>query len=401
MSQERYRGLSAVRRRNRQNLRALLYRRAPVARSELAEALGLTLPTVTTSVAQMLAEGLLLEEPAPESPGSQGGRPAAVLRFNPAAGCALGVELGPYETAVGLYDLTGGPIVERIFPVAPSDYDEMVETLSGQLAQLAAEAPSPLLGAGVGMPGFVSREQGMVRASSRTGWNGKPVAEQLSARLGLPVLADNNVRLRAAGQELFCGSGLPDLFAYFFVSKGIACPLLIRDELLSGCTSGAGEIGHMVIQPDGPICPTCGRRGCLEAVTGETAILRECRSLVQFGRAPLLRELCGEKELDIKAVLQAQQAGDDDVGEVMDRAVGYLGLALANVVNLISPAQVLVDGYLFRLEQNRQTLLREARRHFYGLNAQEVAIRFLPFDHYGGARGAAAAVIERFCIRAE
>ena len=396
MSGERYRGLSDVRRRNRRNIRSLLYRRAPVTRTELAEELGLTLPTVTTSVAGMLEEGLLVEQPAP----SGGGRRPNLLRFNPSAGYALGVELGPYETAVGLYDLTGEPLVRRIYPAASDGYDEMIETLAGQLAELAAIAPVPVLGAGIGLPGFVSREQGVVRAS-RTGWTGKPVAGDLSKRLGFPVLIDNNVRMRAAGQELFCGGGLPDLFAYFFVSKGIACPLIIRNELLSGSTSGAGEIGHMVIQPDGPICPTCGRRGCLEGVTGETAILRDCEQLLQFGRAAVLREIAGENPPDMKMVLQAQEAGDPDVREVMDRAVGYLGLALAGVVNLISPGQVLVDGYLFRLPENRETLLREAQRHFYGLNAQEVAIRFLPFDHYGGARGAAAAVIERFCIQGD
>lgn len=394
MSNERYRGLSVVRQRNRQNLRALLYRRAPVTRNELADTLGLTLPTVTTSVARMLEEGILLETPAPDG---SGGRRPGLLRFNPDAGCALGVELGPYETAAGLYDLTGKSLAERRFPVSSPDYQETVDTLCTWLTSLQAEARTPLLGVGVGLPGFINRETGIVR-TSRTGWEGKPIAADLSQRLGLPVIADNNVRMRAGGEELFHGSSLPDLFAYFFVSRGVACPLLIRDELLSGSTSGAGEIGHMVVQPDGPICPTCGRRGCLEAVAGETAILRECSMLLQLNRASKLRELAGTAALDMGMVLKAQQAGDPDVIEIMERAVGYLGLALAGVVNLISPAQVLVDGYLFKLEVNRQRLLEEARRHFYGLNAQEVAVRFLPFDHFAGSRGAAAAVIDQFFI---
>ena len=146
MSGERYRGLSDVRRRNRRNIRSLLYRRAPVTRTELAEELGLTLPTVTTSVAGMLEEGLLVEQPAP----SGGGRRPNLLRFNPSAGYALGVELGPYETAVGLYDLTGEPVVRRIYPAASDGYDEMIETLAGQLAELAALAPRRVLGAGIG-----------------------------------------------------------------------------------------------------------------------------------------------------------------------------------------------------------------------------------------------------------
>ncbi len=394
---ERYSGLSAVRRRNRRNIRSLLYRRAPVTRTELAEALGLTLPTVTTSVSQMLEEGLLLEEPSPEA---GGGRRPNLLRFNPSAEYALGVELGPYETAAGLYDLAGEPVAREIFPTAPSGYEEMLDSLQRQLEPLAAKAPGRLLGIGIGTPGFVNREQGVIRASSRAGWNGRPVAADVGSRLGLPALADNNVRMRALGQELFAGSGLPDLFAYLFVSKGIACPLIIRDELLSGSTSGAGELGHMVIQPDGPVCPTCGSRGCLESVAGETAVLRDCRELLRAGKAPVLRQLAGDAP-DIRQILAAQQAGDPDVRRVIDRAVEYLGFAVAGVVNLISPAQVLIEGYLFRIPENRERLLSAARAHFYGLNAREVAIRFLPFDHFGGAKGAAAAVIETFCIEAE
>ena len=156
----------------------------------------------------------------------------------------------------------------------------------------------------------------------------------------------------------------------------------------------------MVIQPDGPVCPTCGSRGCLESVAGETAVLRDCRELLRAGKAPVLRQLAGDAP-DIRQILAAQQAGDPDVRRVMDRAVEYLGFAVAGVVNLISPAQVLIEGYLFRIPENRERLLSAARAHFYGLNAREVAIRFLPFDHFGGARGAAAAVIETFCIEAE
>lgn len=122
--------------------------------------------------------------------------------------------------------------------------------------------------------------------------------------------------------------------------------------------------------------------------------------LLRFNRAPILRAMCRENlEPDMKIILRAQQAGDEDVRKTMERAVDYLGQALANVVNLISPAQVLVDGYIMQLEENRNRLLSITRRHFYGLNAQEVQIRFLPFDHFSGALGAAAAVINRFCIQ--
>lgn len=403
MGRDKGRSLPEVRRRNRVCIKEQIYRKAPVTRTEVAEELGLTLPTITTSVAQMLEDGLLLEEPMPESEfhTGQSGRRPLLLRFNPDAGYAVGVELGPYETSIVLTNLAGESIYQKIFPQASDAYDAMLETLWTQLQPVLRQVPQEkLLGIGIGAPGFVNQEAGVIRASFRNSWNGQNMADDLQKRASLPVLVDNNVRMRALGQELLHGDGLPDLFAYFFISKGIACPLMINHSILSGSTSGAGEIGHMVIQPDGALCPSCGQRGCLEALAGETAIQKECAMLLRFNRAPILRAMCRENlEPDMKIILRAQQAGDEDVRKTMERAVDYLGQALANVVNLISPAQVLVDGYIMQLEENRNRLLSITRRHFYGLNAQEVQIRFLPFDHFSGALGAAAAVINRFCIQ--
>ena len=392
-------GLSEVRRRNRTHIREIIYRRAPITRTEIAHELGLTLPTVTTSVAQMLEDGLLTETLMAEPAGSAGGRPPLLLGFNPEAGRALGVELGSYETAVVLTDLVGNPVAQTLLP-AVQEYDEMLEQLETALRPYLNK--DKLMGVGLGLPGFVSRESGEVRTSILgRKWDNRPIAGDLSQRLGVPVMVDNNVRMRAGGQALFHGKETENLFAYLFVSKGIACPLMIRGRVLSGSTSGAGELGHMVMQPGGRICPTCGRRGCLESLTGETAILRDCTEQLQAGRARTLAAICGDQPPDIRAVLQAQQAGDPDIAEVMENALRYLGLALANVVNLISPAQVLVEGYLFRYESNKELLLKYARSHFYGLNEQQVQIRFLEFNRYGGALGAAAAVIEHFCIQGE
>ena len=347
----------------------------------------------------MLEDGLLTETLMAEPAGSAGGRPPLLLGFNPEAGRALGVELGPYETAVVLTDLVGNPVVQTLLP-AVQEYDEMLEQLETALRPYLNE--DKLMGVGLGLPGFVSRESGEVRTSILgRKWDNRPIAGDLSQRLGVPVMVDNNVRMRAGGQALFHGKETENLFAYLFVSKGIACPLMIRGRVLSGSTSGAGELGHMVMQPGGRICPTCGRRGCLESLTGETAILRDCTEQLQAGRARTLAAICGDQPPDIRAVLQAQQAGDPDIEEVMENALRYLGLALANVVNLISPAQVLVEGYLFRYESNKELLLKYARSHFYGLNEQQVQIRFLEFNRYGGALGAAAAVIEHFCIQGE
>ena len=172
MEGKKGRSLPEVRRRNRICIKELIYRKAPITRTEVAEELGLTLPTITTSVAQMLEEGLLLEEPMSDAAyqAGAGGRRPLMLRFNPDAGYAVGIELGPYETSIVLTDLVGQPVAQQLFPQASDDYAEMLENLSGCMASLLEQVPrEKLLGIGLGTPGFVSREDGTIRASFRSG----------------------------------------------------------------------------------------------------------------------------------------------------------------------------------------------------------------------------------------
>lgn len=204
--------------------------------------------------------------------------------------------------------------------------------------------------------------------------------------------------MRAANEALFASIQRPELFAYFYMSKGIACPLTFRDHIIEGSTAGAGELGHTVIIPNGPVCPVCGHAGCLDAVASETAILVACTQVLLQHKAPLLEQLCGGDTPTMQQILHAQELGDTAVCEILDRVVRLLGIALANVVNLINPRLVLVDSYLMNSVPNQRLLTQTATAHFYGINEQEVHIEFLPYDAYRGASGGAASVLRKFFI---
>lgn len=394
------RGLPEVKRLNRVYMKEVIYKRAPVTRVEIAEELGLTLPTITTNVATMLAEGILEELPVPDAgpPSSQGGRKPFALDFKSDAAFALGVELGPYKTTVCVTDIHGAVVAQQAYPPAQKDYGRMLGEVTRQIAHAAGQvARERLLGAGVGLPGFIESDNGVIRSNLRPTWERRHLAQDLAAALNMPVVIDNNVRMRAIGEELFAKDWRPDSFAYYFISKGIACPLMIKADVVAGYTAGAGEIGHTLAKPGGPVCPTCGRAGCLDALAGETAILAACEQACLRGEAPVLRGLMeqGRGPLEMKTVLAAQELGDPAVCAVMDEAVEHLGVSLSNLVNLISPGLVIVDGYIMKLEQNQQRLLATATQNFYGLNSEEVRVEFLPFDLYRGARGAAARILRK------
>ncbi|NLI19957.1 MAG: ROK family transcriptional regulator [Clostridiales bacterium] len=393
--------LPEARRQNRVQIKELIYKKGPITRTEVARRLGLTLPTITTSAQEMLAEGSLLEREndGKDEPNPRGGRKPLYLDVNPSAGYVIGLELGPYRTTLCLTDLRGNTIHKRLFAPVSRDYDEMVATVTRQVSDLLQKEDVPqdkFLGVGVSLPGFIESEKGVIRSSMRTGWNGKALGPDLQKSLGCPVLLENNVRVRAIGVEMFSSVPRPDTFAYYFVSKGIACSLMIQNDIFSGKTAGAGEVGHMVVQPYGPVCETCHNRGCLEALAGENAILRQCASVMENVSAETLKSLSDDEEdAKLEYLLKLQRENNPLVSAVMDNVVFHLGLALANIINFISPRLVLVEGHLMRNEQNRERLLKVTHQNLFGLNETEVDIEFMPFDQFSGANGSAALVVKK------
>ena len=185
--------------------------------------------------------------------------------------------------------------------------------------------------------------------------------------------------------------------AYFFVSFGVACQMIIDGKVLYGQSAAAGEIGHTVVQRNGPVCPTCGNRGCLEALTGERAILRQCRDIMATDTPTILKELCqNSKELTMDQVLMAQSLGDQAVGQVIEDAIEYLGIALANTINLISPRAVVLEGRILSTPKNQETMLRIVEQYMFHIHAGNIDFTFLPFDPDRGAKAAAAVVVKEF-----
>lgn len=390
--------LLETRRRNRVLIKNMIFRTENATRTGIADALGLTLPTITTSVNEMLGEGILEEVPIAGNNlvNAMGRRPTSIA-FRANTAYAIGVELGPYATSAVLMNMKGNIVASSEEEPAAENYDHMLQKIAGQIQKLIGFADEKhFLGVGIGLPGFIDWESGVIRSNPRQKWVGKNLAEDLQNRLNVPVIIDNNVRIRAIGYEMSSRTVKPDTFAYLFVSKGVACPLMVKDDIVSGCTSGAGELGRTIIyvNEDGDT-----QKKIVDDVGSERAIFEKCQERLLGGGADILRsELEKKGRLTIQDILNAQRRGDRDVNEVMSEATGYLGVALANVVNLINPGFVVVDGYIMKEKANRDMLLRAAKANFFGLNEEEVQIYFQPFDPCWGAKSAAYFVISRLFL---
>ncbi len=390
--------LLETRRRNRVLIKNMIFRTDHATRTGIADALSLTLPTITTSVNEMLAEKILEEISISDEHlvNTMGRKPTAVA-FRADAACAIGVELGPYATRAVLMDMKGDILESSEEAASEEAYEQMLINLSKQIRKLIKTAEGKnLLGVGIGLPGFIDTEKGIIRSNPRKGWIGKSFATELEELLKIPVIIDNNVRLRAVGYEMSSHGSKPDSFAYFYISKGIACPLMIKEDVLSGYTAGAGEIGHIVICV---YTDDIMKQKCLDDLGGERAIFEKCQEHLLSGTLkPLQKYLNKDGHLTMEQILEIQQHGDAEMNQIIRDAIEYQGIALANMVNLINPGFVAVDGYLMTNPKNREYLLQSAKSKFYGLNEEEVQIIFPKFDLFCGAKGAGYFVIRQLFL---
>jgi predicted NBD/HSP70 family sugar kinase len=243
-----------------------------------------------------------------------------------------------------------------------------------------------VLGLGLAVSGDVDRGEGVVRYSPFLEWRDVPLAELAAMTTGLPVTVDNDVRALTVAEQWFgAGAGLTD-FAVVTVGAGIGCGLVVHGQVVAGAHGVAGEIGHVVVDPAGPLCH-CGNRGCVEAIAGDAAIVAR------------VREVTGVQVADTSEAVALAHRGDAGAREVYARAGEAIGRGIATVVNLFGPERVIISGeglaaYDLFAEQIRDSFAAAA----FGSAARcDVQTRPLPFDEW--ARGAAATAIQSF-IRA-
>jgi glucokinase len=249
---------------------------------------------------------------------------------------------------------------------------------------------------GIGAPGPLNPKTGVILHAPNLGptWNDLPVAKHLSDALGPPVYLGNDVNVGAVGEHaLGAGKGSKNLVA-IFVGTGIGGGIIMGGRLYRGTRYTAGEVGHMVLLADGPVCG-CGKHGCAEALASRTAMDREIWAAIKSGHksaVPEILEAMGRTNISSSVIEKALDAGDEIVEAVMAQAEYYMGLLVANVVNLLDP-QVIVfgGGVVERLGERYLEPVRETAECYY-LNQQDrrkIKITGTQLRGYAGVLGAA------------
>lgn len=262
---------------------ALLADRGAISRAELARQAALAPSTVSAVVSELQAEGLVVDadvaaaEPARSVPG----RPPQLIALHRRAGVALGIDVGHRHVHVAVADLSHRVIAERYerLEAEPpaADAISLVVELTGQALRKADVHESEILGVGMGLPGPIHRPSGLFAdADIMPGWAGVRATEAMAEALGRPVELENDANLGALSEWMWgAGRGADDL-VFLKTATGIGAGFIVDGRPYTGVSGSAGEIGHTVLDPRGPIC-RCGNRGCLETIASSTAIVAALR----------------------------------------------------------------------------------------------------------------------------
>lgn len=198
----------------------------------------------------------------------------------------------------------------------------------------------------VGAPGPTDPTRGVVHQAPNLGWKEVRLGPALKSLLHLPVLVDNDVHVGAIGEyALGAGKGARDLVA-IFVGTGIGGAIISNGRLFEGSTGSAGEVGHTVVQAEGPVCG-CGKRGCVEALASRTAMERDVRAAIKNGHKSMVLKIMKETNhprMTSSIIVRALKKNDKVMRKVMKRAQFYLGILVANMVNVLDPERVVIGG---------------------------------------------------------
>jgi predicted NBD/HSP70 family sugar kinase/biotin operon repressor len=325
--------LGLLRESNREKVVKALQALGVASRADIARQTGLSRSTVSSIVAELHAEGLVVDRHEDrELTGS--GRPPALITLDPSAGLALGIDFGKRHLAVALADLSHEVLGEQSVEMT-DDYEagegmaRAAELVDSLLDEVGADR-SRVIGVGMGIPGPV-RSSGTVGSSAiLPGWAGTSPEDRMAELLEMPVRVGNDANLGALAESTWgAGRGSASV-VYLKLATGIGAGIVIGGRLFEGAGGTAGEIGHTTIDETGDIC-RCGNRGCLETYAGAAAI------------ASLLSRSFGE-DLDPEDVLSRAAAGDPGCRRALADAGRHIGVAVANLCNLVNPERIVVGG---------------------------------------------------------
>jgi len=312
-----------VRSQNRALVINLLRLRGPLSRTDISERTGLAPSALTRLTRDLLEEGVVVESGKSDS---TGGRPAVLISLNPDYARCIGIKVERARILAAAVDLTGviRERTEALFDAPPTP-QQVIDSVAGLVEELSYDR---VLGVGISISGFIDPTTGEDLYTPILGWKRVPLRDPISQKTALPVWIENDVNALALAERWYGAGRSYRHFICITVGEGIGAGVVIGGEIYRGAFGGAGELGHITINPDGPVC-RCQERGCLEVYASDRFLDEEAARLGYEG---------------IPQLMAAARDGGAEAKEAFARMGRYLGFGAKNLVNLLNPEAIIFGG---------------------------------------------------------
>ncbi|OLS34869.1 ROK family transcriptional regulator [Bacillus sp. MRMR6] len=305
-----------------------------ISRSDLSTITKLTKATISTQVAELIADELIVET---NQEYHNVGRKPIMLSLNPDAGCALGIDLDYGKITFTITDMMGQPVQSEQMELESSNYEEVLQFLIKQIKEYQegySHSRLGIVGVVIGIHGTVKKDE-IIGFVPQFKWYNKDLRRDIEKKLGLVVYVENNANLCAFAEKVLNCHGSENLISINMYS-GIGLGILINGELVKGYQGYAGEIGHMIINPNGKLC-NCGNSGCWELYASEVSFFKQLAEKLNLSKMTYK---------DIKNLIIAR---DSIVLTQMEEYIHVISIGLNNIINLLNPDTVVLNSALLKL----------------------------------------------------
>ena len=335
--------LQVLKHNNRAQLVITVRKHGKISRVQLTKATGLSPACVSNLIDELVADEVLIESGTAQ--GSRGG-PSILLEINPNGSPVGGVVIGSEGVIVAIGDQKAQILARRLIPHVMSDdvIDSTVEKIASALSECAEEAGRPLAslaGIGVTVSGLVNTVLGVIHSlTARKGWEDFPIVHALSRKLNVPVFADNDARAVATSSQWLDRESYDGGVLYVFVADGIGAAFVRNQQVLRGAHDAACLVGHITMDPEGPLCQ-CGKHGCLASLATDKEFIRAIWPDLETGS----QDVGGRQRTElVRRGVAMAIAGDATAQRALDSMLTLLGSAIGNMICMLDPANVFVGG---------------------------------------------------------
>ena len=378
-----------------------IYTKGPISRIDISKETGITPATVSEITGYMIQENLIYElgEVIPKE--SKSGRKKIILGISPNHSFYIGSELSLKYISFCLTDNTGKIIKEKTIKLENTDLnntlieDFYINHLKEFIELCKDYSPQ---GIGIALPGHFNEDNESI-ITNNSFWKNFNIKSLLD-NIHIPIYFQNNVKCMTLAERLLFNNGSDDNFIFFHVGRGMFCSYMYNGELYAKNNYLVGEIGHIVVHPDGELCE-CGKRGCLQTYASEAWIIKKAQIIFDNSESTYLRQLVSEKDkITIDTILKAYLLGDEGIIHILHSAIKYLAITLNNLYMMIDSNKIIIHGELFK-EPLLSNLLKEyldKESNLLGLqNNKDVILK--NYYNYTGALAASALCINELLIK--